>query len=526
MKGSVWLEPRAIVAYALSLLALAEMVDLTIVSVAIPQIMSSLNTNLDSIAMVSTGYIVAAAIFTPLTGIAVRKFSMRTLVLVTSSLFCIASILCGVAETLPEMIVFRVIQGIGGAFLPSVAQAYVEKTFNGSPLAKPMLTVFAGIIVLGPILGTILGGFLTAELNWRFIFFVNVPVCVAGFVLVLLFMERNEPEKVTVDYTSFALMALGVGTLEYFVDQGNSHGWFDSMTMLIIFATSMISLFFFIWRGCLGSSVINFGLFNLRRLNFLLNTFAVFAVSILVTAGTAYYPTMLQQIYNYPVDTAGYITTPRGLAVLLAAPIVALLSNVLGSRETMLMGLFVFGYGCIMIGHSGPTPSFEQIILSTVLQGIGMMGFFIPLLQLCNVGVPPNEREDASGIFNFFRTFGVSMGTSIAATTVSHQFGVCYHDLAAKVSPYTNGYGWWAQNLVGIPDEMKIAVANIQVLLQSALISYIDIFYRSGIMLFLLFWLPFILKKPEEEQHSLIMSAQVLCYTGYRKLRSLKKVRG
>jgi len=525
MSKSVWLEPRVIVGYALSLLALAEMVDLTIVSVAIPQIMSSLNTNLDSIAMVSTSYIIAAAIFTPLTGIAVRKFSMRTLVLVASSVFCITSVLCGLAETLPEMIVFRAIQGAGGAFMPSVAQAYVEKTFHGSPLEKPMITIFAGIIVLGPILGTILGGFLTAELNWRFIFFVNVPVCVTGFILVLLFMERNQPEKVKVDYTSFALMALGVGTLEYFVDQGNSHNWFDSMTMIIIFTISMISLTFFIWRGILGSSVINFSLFNLRHLNFVFNTLAVFFVSILVTTGTAYFPTMLQQIYNYPVDTAGYITTPRGVVVILAAPIVALLSNMIGCRETMLFGLFTFAYGCIMIGYSGPTPSFELIIISTVLQGIGMMGFFIPLLQLCNVGLAPNEREDASGIFNFFRTFGVSIGTSVAATVVSHQFNVCYHDLAAKVSPYANGYGWWAQNLAGISEETKIAVANMQVLLQSALLSYLDVFYRSGTMLLLLFWLPFLLKRPEDEQHSLIVLIQMLCNVGYRKLRSLKKIR-
>ena len=526
MKKSIWLEPRAIVSYALSLLALAEMVDLSIVSFAIPQMMSSLNTNLDNIAMVSTGYIVAAAIFTPLTGIAVRKFSMRALVLVTSGVFCIASVLCGLAQTLPEMVFFRIIQGIGGAFLPSIAQAYVEKTFSGTPLAKPMLTIFGAIIVLGPILGSVLGGFLTAELNWRFIFFVNVPVCMAGFVLVVLFMERDEPQKVKVAYTSFALMALGVGALEYFIDQGNSHGWFSSMTMLIIFTISMVSLFFFVWLGCLGSAVINFGLFNLRHSNFLLNIFVVFAISVIGTAGTAYYPTMLQQIYNYPVDTAGYITSPRGVIVILTAPIAALLSNIIGSRETMLIGFLIFASGSIMIGHSSPVPSFEQIIVSTVLQGIGMMGIFIPLLQLCNVGITPSEREDASGIFNFFRTFGVCIGYSASATSVSYQFNVCYHDLAAKVSPYANGYGWWVQNLVGLPDDMKIAVANMQVLVQSALLSYLDIFYSTGIIILCLFWLPFVLQPPEEEQNSLVMMAKSLCYAGYLKLISLKKIRG
>ena len=513
MKGSVWLEPRVIVAYALSLLALAEMIDLTIVAVAIPQIMSSLNTDLSSIAMVATSYIVAAAIFSPLTGIAVRKFGMRTLTLFAASMFCITSVLCGFAQTLPEMIFFRAIQGVGGAFLPSIAQAYIEKAFHNTPLERPMVTLFASIIVLGPVIGNILGGWLTGEMNWRFIFFINVPICVVGFILVLFLMEHNKPEKVSIDYTSFFFVALGIGALEFFIDQGHDHNWFDSMSMIILFATSMLSLFFFIWRGILGSSVINFKLFTLRHINFIFSLFAVFSVSVLATAGMIYFPTMLQQIYNYPVETAGYITAPRGIAVILSAPLVALLSKRLGTRETMLFGMLIFAAGCIMLSHCGPAPSLSHFVLSTVLQGIGLMGIFIPIIELCYVGISKNESADASGLFNFFRTFGVSIGNAIAATVVSHQFSVSYSDLSSKISPYFQGYELWAQHLFGMPDEIKIIAANMQVMLQSALISFIDIFYFSGIALVLLFWLPFILKKPANEHNGLI----IFCKTLYNK---------
>ena len=504
MKRSIWLEPKVIVCYALSLLALAEMIDLTIVTIAVPQIMSSLNTNLDSIAMVATSYIIAAAIFTPLTGIAVKKIGTRKVVLIASSVFGITSVLCGLAETLPEMIVFRLLQGAGGAFLPSIAQGYIEKTFHGTRLEKPMLTVFACILVLGPILGNILGGALTAELNWRFIFFINVPVCVVGFILVLLFMERTQPKTVNFDYSSLFLMALGLGTLEFFIDQGNRYNWFDSMTMVIIFSISMVSILSFIVRGVLGSSVVNFKLFNAQHINFMFNTFGVFCISILITTGMAYFPTMLQQIYNYPVDTAAYITAPRGVAVLLSAPIVLLLSNSIGLRETMLIGIVSFAYGCIMLAHSGPIPNIDQLVLSTVLQGFGLMAIFIPLLQLCNVGVSQDEREDASGVFNFFRIFGVSIGNSLAATLLSHQLNVSHQDLAANISPYANGYGWWAQNLLGTTDEIKVVAANMLVTHQSALISYLDVFYWTGSILLWLCWIPFLLKKPNHEKQGLI----------------------
>lgn len=522
MKQSIWLQPNAIACYALSLLALAEMVDMTIVAIAIPQLMSALNTNFDSIAMISTSYIIVAAILTPLTGIAIRKYSTRSLALVASALFCIASVLCGTAETLPEMIFFRILQGAGGAFLPSTAQAYIERTFHGTPLEKPMLTVFAGIVVLGPIIGTILGGILTARLSWRFIFFVNVPICVAGFLLILIFMKGTPAEKVDFDFKSFGLMAIGVGALEFFVDQGNHYGWFQSMHLLIVFTISMVALFFFIWRGLLGSSVINFNLFRWRNKNFIFNTAAVFIISVFVAVSMSYFPAMLQQIYNYPVDTTGFLTTPRGVIVLLSAPIVALLSNILGTRETMLIGMLTFAWSCFMMSHFSPYPNAEEIIFSTVVQGFSLMAIFIPVLQLCTVGLAENEREEASGIFNFFRTFGTSIGTSVAATLVSHQFNVSYHDLIAHISPYATGYTWWVQNLVGAPEALQLAVAQAQVMLQSALISYLDSFYCAGVYLLWIAWLPFILQKPPEEKSILKDYIKAFCLAGYHRIVSFK----
>ena len=170
--GNFWLQPRTIVAYAVSLLALAEIVDLTIVAVAIPQMMGSLGATIDSIAMVTTAYIVAAAIFIMLSGLVIRKYGMKRIIMASGIIFLVSSILCGQSDSLPEMIFFRVIQGIGGAFLPAVAQSYIAKNFVGQEQTKIMI-VFSLVVVMGPVIGPVLGGLLVANLNWRWIFYVN-----------------------------------------------------------------------------------------------------------------------------------------------------------------------------------------------------------------------------------------------------------------------------------------------------------------------------------------------------------------
>ncbi|RTK96902.1 MAG: MFS transporter, partial [Neisseriaceae bacterium] len=246
-----WFEPRTIVAYAVSLLALAEIVDLTIVGVAVPHIMGSLSANLTEVSTTITSYIVAAAVCIPLTGLFVRKFGMKNVVLVSTLLFGISSVLCGIATSVTEMIIFRIIQGIGGAFLPSIAQSYISQNFTQEEQPK-IMTVYSLCVVMGPIIGPIFGGVLAEQLTWRWCFYVNVPLCAAGFALVYFFMPKQKTDNVKIDVTSFLFMALGIGFLEYFIDEGNTNNWFDSFSMIVIFLIAIILIGFFIWRSILG----------------------------------------------------------------------------------------------------------------------------------------------------------------------------------------------------------------------------------------------------------------------------------
>ena len=492
--ANFWFTPKAIVVYAVSLLALAEIVDLTIVSVAIPQIMGSLGTDLNSVAIVTTSYVVAAAIFIPLSGIVTRKYGMKRVILLSALLFTISSILCGIATSLTEMVIFRTMQGIGGAFLPSLAQSYIAKSFSGRE-AQKMMTLFGLIVVMGPVLGPVLGGALTENLSWRWVFYVNIPICVPGFLLILFFMENELKEDIEIDHISFIFMALGIGCLEYFIDEGKINHWFESIKMLIILAMSIISLSFFVWRWYLGKSVANLNLF--KNLNFTLSCFAMLIFMAAVTGALAYFPTMLQQVYFYPVDTAGYITVPRGLAAVLASPFIPLLANKIGTKLTMFLGILGFSISCFMLASYAPKVSQSYIIITMLVQGVSMMAFFLPIVQICFIGFTEKESSDVSGVFNFFRNFGCSIGTSIAATVVSHQIQVNYHDMGSHISPYSNGFAWWSQHLFNVPEQLQVAIAQAQMLLQGLIISYLDSFYFFGIVLVFMLWIPFTLKQPD-----------------------------
>jgi DHA2 family multidrug resistance protein len=489
-----WLQPRTIAAYAVSLLALAEIVDLTIVAVAIPDIMGSLSANLSEVSLTMTSYIVAAAVCIPLTGLVTRKFGMRNVVLVSALLFGISSILCGASSSLEEMIAFRILQGIGGAFLPSIAQSYIAQKFTPQEQPK-IMTVYSLCVVMGPIIGPLFGGALSEHLSWRWCFYVNVPICIAGFALVWGFMKNDKTENVKIDYISFVFMALGVAALEYFIDEGNSNNWFDSFEMIIVLVSAVILLTFFVWRGLLGKSVINLQIF--KNANFVLSCFTMLIFILMVSASMAYFPTMLQQSFGYPVDTAGYITAPRGLVAFIVAPIVAKLVTKVDPRRVIVVGLIIFSISSFMLSGFAPSVTESDILIVALVQGVGMMCFFIPIMQIVFIGIPTELHGDASGVFNFFRNIGSSIGTSVSSTLISHQMQVTWHDMGSHVSPYARGFQWWSQHLAAAPEQTQVGIARLNIMAQGSLISYLDSFYCFGAALLLMIWIPFVLKRPQ-----------------------------
>ncbi|MFN7094465.1 MAG: MFS transporter, partial [Burkholderiales bacterium] len=337
----------------------------------------------------------------------------------------------------------------------------------------------------------ILGGSIAEHMSWRWVFYVNVPICLLGFLIIQALMEERPTIPIKADYISFSFMAIGVGCLEYFIDEGNAKNWFQSKTLVMFFATAILFLGFFIWRGLLGKSVINFQLFKFR--NYVCSCLAVFILMILMISSLTFFPTLLQQGYGFPVDTAGYITAPRGLASFIAAPIFIRLGRKFDPRALMLVGLAIFACATYSLTCFATIHSTEQIVITGMLQGAGMMGIFVNLMQLTYTKMPAEFNSDAAGVFNFFRNIGSSVGTSIASTIIARQQQVSWHDLGEHVSHHFTNYQAFASKL---PSNSMLAIAALQVQQQAFFIANLDVFYFAMLGVGLLVWIPFFLDPP------------------------------
>jgi len=496
-KENLWLQPRTIVALAVSLLALAEIVDMTIVAVAVPDMMGALGANISEMSMTMTSYIVAAAICIPLTGLLTAKYGLKRVILASAILFCVSSILCGIATSVTEMVVFRVIQGVGGAFLPAVAQSYINDTFENEDKAK-IMTMYSLIVVMGPILGPVLGGYIVENFNWRWIFYINVPICIVAFILIYTNLKHSITKNIKIDYISFVFMMIGIGCLEYFLDEGNSNNWLDSGKMIIILAFAIFGIGFFIWRGILGKSVINLELF--KHKNFVLCCLAMFVFVIIMGGVMTFFPTMLQQSYGYPVDLSGYVTAPRGMAALVCAPLFMKLAQKIDMRYILFFGIAMMTgsgfYSCLF----SLTPSIHMIIVLDILQAVGMMAAFMPLMQLVYTGLDKHMTADASGVFNFFRNFGSSVGTSIASTILAHNQQVSWHDLTSHINNFSHSFQLNMVAMKAIPQALRNPIIASNISAQSTFISFLDVFYFFSVLGVLIIWVPFVLTKPDPNQ--------------------------
>jgi MFS transporter, DHA2 family, multidrug resistance protein len=497
MDNSFWTEKRTIVALAVSILALAEIVDLTIVSVALPHIMGALNANINEVSLTMTSYIVAAAVFIPLTGIVSKKFGTKTVILGSTIVFGLSSILCGMSTNLTEMVVFRLIQGIGGAFLPSLAQAYIVDNFSQKEQPK-IMTVYSMCLVMGPVIGPLFGGYMVENLTWRWIFYVNVPVCIIGFILVMVLMDKSKTENVNTDFISFFFMVIGVSCLEYFLDEGNQNNWLQDPKMLIILVIGGLGTIFFIWRGLLGKSVVNFALF--KDLNFNLSCILVFGFMVTAVMALAYFPTLLQQGYGYPVDLAGYITAPRGLCAFIAAPIFIMISKKVDPRILIFVGLIIFSISNYLLTIFGTNSSQALILFTVTMQGVGLTGTFVMLMQCAFSTLPHNLSSDATGVFNFFRNIGNSVGTSIAATLISHQQQASWHDQVSRINQSNPVFNQFFNGLASSNPSLQVKtfISSNLIQAQSFLVANIDTIWAGLLGTILIIWIPFALKKPKD----------------------------
>jgi DHA2 family multidrug resistance protein len=467
---------RGLLTVALMLSTTMQMLDTTIANVALPHMQGSLSASQDQIAWVLTSYIVAAAIATPLSGWMGDRFGRKAVVQMAVTGFTVASALCGMATSLPEIVVFRFIQGLFGAALVPLAQSIMLDINPREKIGQAMAIWGAGIMV-GPILGPTLGGWLTFNYNWRWVFYINLPVGILAFVGILTFVrETRRAHGHRFDFLGFALLSLGVGALQIMLDRGEQNDWFGSTEILIECAVALSALWMFGWwtvvadRPFLSPEL-------LKDRNFVGSCILIFVVGIILYATLALLPPMLQNLMDYPVTTAGLVMMPRGVGTMLAMIVIGRLISRIDVRFLLLAGLLITTYSLYEMTAYSLTMDWRPIVWLGVIQGVGLGFLFVPLSTVAFATLSPALRAEGAGIFSLLRNVGGSIGISMVVTIVDRMTQTVHASLATQVTPFNPALQLPAvRQMWNIHTTLGLSTLNQEVTRQAAMIAYIDDF--------------------------------------------------
>jgi MFS transporter, DHA2 family, multidrug resistance protein len=467
---------RAFIVVSVMLATVMQALDTTIANVALPYMQGSLSAAQDQISWVLTSYIVAAAIMTPITGWVTGRFGLRRVFLVSVAGFTVASLLCGNAGSLAEMVVFRLLQGVFGAALVPLSQSVLLDIYPKEQQGQAMAIWGAGIMV-GPILGPTLGGWLTFNYNWRWVFYINLPVGILAFIGILTFVRETRRDRgLRLDFIGFALLSLGVGALQFMLDRGEQNDWFGSTEILIECAVALCGFWMFAW----WTSVADRPFLNpalLKDRNFVGSCILIFVVGIILYATLALLPPMLQNLMDYPVTTAGLVTMPRGVGTMLAMIVIGRLISRIDVRLLLLAGLAITTFSLYQMTEYSLTMDWRPIVWVGVIQGIGLGFLFVPLSTVAFATLSPALRPEAAGMFSLLRNVGGSIGISLVVTVLDRMTQTSHASLAVQVTPFNRALQLAPlQQFWNIHSTAGLTALNQEVTRQAAMIAYIDDF--------------------------------------------------
>ena len=447
--------------------------DSTIANVALPHMQPSLGAASDTIAWVLTSYIVATAIATPLTGFLAGKLGRRRLFLFSVAGFTLASMACGLAQSLEQMVMFRMVQGAVGAFLAPLGQAYVLDVWPRAQHGKAMAWWGVGIMV-GPILGPVIGGWLTENFNWRWVFFINLPVGVIAFASASAVLPKVESIVRRFDLLGFGLLAVGVAALQLCLDRGQQLDWFASWEVCIEAGIAAGAL----WAFGVHVMTADNALVDRRMLadrNVMTGFAFITLVGLLLVGTTALLPTMLQTLFGYPVVATGMLQMPRGIGMMLAMMGAGQIVGRIDPRILITAGLLLSATSMWLMMQFAPVMGSSPFMISGFLQGAGLGLIFVPLNTLAFATLPADLRTDASGFYMLLRNLGGSIGISLTVGVLARQAQISHADIAANLSTAAMP---WADGAIGkaLGNDAIIAMLDATVNKQAAMIAYLDVF--------------------------------------------------
>lgn len=459
---------RGLITLSVMLASIMQALDNTIANVALPRIQGTLSATQDQMSWVLTSYIVAAAIMTPLAGWLAGRFGRRKIFLYSILGFTIASALCGLAQTLPQIVLARLAQGLSGAALIPMSQATLLD-INPPERHGRAMTVWVMGVTIGPILGPALGGWLTEQYSWRWVFYINVPFGILAFLGVLTFMKETVKRAARFDFFGFASLALAVGSLQLMLDRGQSNDWFSNIETWIEAGICAVSTYLFAIHVLTTRKVpfISPALFKDR--NFLTGNLFIFLIGVVLFATLALLPPLLQNLLGYPVVLTGLVTAPRGIGTLIAMAIVGRLATRIDGRYVMAFGLSLTAVSLWWMTNFYLQMDSNEVVWSGLLQGFGTGCVFAPLSTIAFSTLAPHLRNEGTAFFSLMRNLGSSVGISAVTTLLVRNTQIMHSRLAEHVTPFNDGL---TSLSAGAPTAEHLAQLNALVTRQAAMIAY------------------------------------------------------
>jgi DHA2 family multidrug resistance protein len=493
---------RLLISVAVMAATVMQVLDTTIVNVALPHMQGELSATPDQISWVLTSYMVASGIFMPLTGYFTHRWGQRKFLFISIVGFVVTSVLCGISTSLGQIVAFRLLQGISGAALVPLSQSVMVATFPHEERGKAMAIWGMGVMV-GPILGPTLGGWLTEFMSWRWTFFINLPVGILSALLVLRYIPDTERSERNMDWMGLVLMALGVAGLQYVLDRGSQDEWFSSAAIQFAAYLSIIGFvgFFYHTRNYKGHALFSPEIFTDR--NFVTACLLMAFLGLGLFGSMLLQPLMLEGLMNYPTLTTGLTLAPRGLASMFSMMLVGRLINRIDPRLMISAGIIIFCIGSYQTTQYSLVMGIGWVIFPMILQGMGLGMVFIPLSTLAFSTLPQRFSAEAAGMYSLLRTIGSGIGVSVVATVLTRHTQVAWHNVGGQLQPFNPALAPYLNGL-GLTDQTPQAAGLLakELARQSQMIGFLDAYIFVTIAFAVMLPLVFIMKNSHSSQPS------------------------
>lgn len=470
--GNYWLLVAGIM-----MASLLQILDTTIANVAIPHMQSSLGTTVDGVTWVLTSYIIASAVALPITGWLSDRIGARRLFILAVGAFIFFSMLCGAASSLEEMVLFRACQGVAGAFIMPLSQAFMLDITK--PSRHPQILALWGMgVVLGPILGPLIGGWLTEFANWRWVFYVNAPAGLLTLAVLVALLPRRDTTRRRFDMFGFVMLGIALASLQLLLDRGHQLDWFDSVEIWV-YALLMLSAG---WVAVIHFATAEEPLFERRMLmdrNFVMSMILMALMGVVVFAVMALLPPMLQNLMGYDVIDTGLMLAPRGFGVLFSMQLTSILmQRGFDPRPLIVLGFAVCALSLYEMAHWSLTITQFHLVSTAILQGFGMGLALIPLQVMAFSTLPARLRTDGSSLFNLSRSLGASVGISLMAVLLARNVQTSHADLGANITSATaNLIDFASIDQFQSLGDVAVRLVDAEVNRQAAMVAYVNDFY-------------------------------------------------